>query len=73
MHQLKRIGILSKKRTEIEVDKIRTIKVVQSLSDRIFGAGDIEIYTSGDDPEIILLGFPSPNTIKDALKNIKEV
>ena len=67
------VGILSKNRTEIEIDKIRTIKVVQSLSDRIFGAGDIELYTSGDDPEIILRGFPSPNVIKDALKNTKDV
>ena len=63
------VGILSKERTEIPMDKIRTVKVIQSFSERIFGAGNLEIYTTGDNPEIVLEGFPAPNVIKSTLQS----
>jgi uncharacterized membrane protein YdbT with pleckstrin-like domain len=61
-------GILSKERTELKLSQIRTVKVKQGLSGRIFGCGDVEIYTAGDSPEITAIGFPNPNVLRDVIK-----
>ena len=60
-------GLLSKARTEINVNSIRTVKVFQSFFNRIFGVGKIEIYTAGDNPEISVAGMPDPNRLRDLL------
>jgi uncharacterized membrane protein YdbT with pleckstrin-like domain len=61
-------GILSKNRTELKLSQIRTVKVSQSLFNRIFGCGNLEVFTSGDLPEVVLIGFPNPNVIRDIIK-----
>lgn len=61
-------GLLSKERSEINVDRIRSITVKQSFFNRIFGVGTIEIYTAGDQPEIIAVGMPDPNRIRELIK-----
>ncbi len=61
-------GILSKTRTELNLSKIRSVKLKQGLSDRIFGCGDVEIYTAGDSPEVTAKGFPNPNVLRDVIK-----
>jgi len=61
-------GILSKDRTELKLSQIRTVKVKQGLSGRIFGCGDVEIYTAGDSPEVTAKGFPNPNVLRDVIK-----
>lgn len=61
-------GILTKNRVELRIDAIRTINVHQSLFQRIFDAGDIQIYTSGDVPEVIVNDIPNPLTLRDHLK-----
>ena len=61
-------GLLSKSRTELSTDKIRSVKVSQSLFNRMFGVGKIEIFTAGDSPEIVASGMPRPNTIRDLIK-----
>lgn len=61
-------GILSKDRTEIQISRIRTVKIHQSFTNRIFGVGTISIFTSGDSPEVVLKNFPQPNYIRELLK-----
>jgi len=61
-------GLLSKERSEIDIDGIRTVKVKQTFSNRIFGTGTIELYTSGDSPEIVAKGMPDPNKVREIIK-----
>jgi uncharacterized membrane protein YdbT with pleckstrin-like domain len=61
-------GIFSKDRIEIQLSSIRTVKIYQSLVNRIFGVGTISVYASGDVPEIVLEGFPNPSLLRESLK-----
>lgn len=61
-------GLLSKERAEISIISVRTVRVKQSLFNRIFGVGSIEIYTAGDDAEIFASGLPDPNKIREIIK-----
>ena len=61
-------GLLSKERSEVNMSSIRTIKVKQSFFNRIFGVGTIEIYTAGDNPEIVAAGLPDPNKVRELIK-----
>lgn len=65
-------GLLSKSRSEIDCDSVRTVKVYQSFLNRIFGVGSIEIYTAGDQPEMLVKGLPDPNAIRDVIKGNKD-
>ena len=64
-------GIASKEKIEIQAREIRTVKVVQSLFARMMGAGNIEIYTTGDTPEVYIEGVTDPDTIKETLKRLQ--
>lgn len=61
-------GLLSKQYTEINMSSIRTVRVTQSVLQRIMGAGDVTVFTSGDLPELIVRGLPSPDRIRDYVK-----
>lgn len=61
-------GLLSKDRTELNVDAIRTMKVSQSFLNRITGVGTVEIYTAGDEPEMRVAGLPRPHDLRDLIK-----
>lgn len=62
-------GLLSKDRTEIKISNIRTVKMKQSLFQRMLGTGDIEVYTAGDSPEAAAQDMPRPSELRDLLKN----
>ena len=62
-------GLMSKERSELNIGNIRTVKVKQSFFNRIFGTGTVELYTAGDTPEIIAVGMPNPNKIREFIKN----
>jgi uncharacterized membrane protein YdbT with pleckstrin-like domain len=57
-------GLLSKNYTEISMGSVRTVRVHQSLLQRLLGAGDLVIFTAGDDPELAVRGLPHPNDIR---------
>jgi uncharacterized membrane protein YdbT with pleckstrin-like domain len=61
-------GLLSKERIELDIDKIRTVKVFQSLFNRMFGVGRISVYTSGDVPEFEIDGMPDPHRFRELVK-----
>lgn len=62
------VGILSKRRSEINRDTIRTVIANQSFFQRIMDTGDLEIYTAGDEPELVTKGMPSPNELRALLR-----
>ena len=62
-------GLLSKERSEISISRIRATRLKQSFFDRIFDVGTIEIFTSGDQPEIVAKGMPDPDLILSIIKS----
>ena len=60
-------GVLSKERAQLRTDSVRTVTVNQSLGQRRFGTGDIDVYTAGDEPEVSLRGMPDPAEIRERL------
>ena len=60
-------GILSKAHSELRLSSIRSVRVNQSLFQRMFGTGDISVYTAGDAPEITVKGMPDPHEIREII------
>ncbi|MBR9912103.1 MAG: PH domain-containing protein [Gammaproteobacteria bacterium] len=65
-------GLLSKDRTELDVDSIRTFNVYQSFANRLFGVGTVSVFTAGDDPEIEVAGLPRPDELRDLVKAVQK-
>ena len=61
-------GITSREKIELQASEIRSVKVKQSLFARMMNAGNLEIYTTGDTPEISISGISQPNEIRETLK-----
>ncbi|BBD98992.1 hypothetical protein SAMIE_1024930 [Sphingobium amiense] len=57
-------GILSKQRTEIALSSIRSVRITQSLSQRMFGVGHVELFSAGDMAEIAIRNMPRPDRIR---------
>jgi uncharacterized membrane protein YdbT with pleckstrin-like domain len=61
-------GLLDKEYTEIDLGSVRTVKVSQSLFQRLMRAGDVAVFTTGDLPELVVRGLPEPNRIRELVK-----
>ncbi len=61
-------GLLSKEYTEINMSSIRTVRISQTVLQRIMGAGNITVFTSGDLPEVVVKGLPDPHLIREYVK-----
>ena len=61
-------GLLNKQYTEINMASVRTVRVSQSLFQRIMNAGDIQVFTAGDSPELMVRGLPDPARIRELVK-----
>ena len=57
-------GIFNKTFIDLNTGDIRTVKIKQSFFQRMFGTGDLDIYTAGDSPEAVLMGLREPHEIK---------
>lgn len=60
-------GILNKEHSEIALASVPSVKVKQSLLNRMFDVGTVEIYTAGDNPEIVASGLPTPKKVRDLI------
>jgi membrane protein YdbS with pleckstrin-like domain len=60
-------GVFSKDRRALNRDAIRTVRVTQSLLNRMLNVGMIEIFTAGDEPEIRAVDMYAPNEIRELL------
>lgn len=65
-------GLLNKSYTEINMDSVRTVKINQSLLQRMLNAGDVMIYTAGDNPEVVIRGLPDPDKVRDYIRGQSE-
>jgi uncharacterized membrane protein YdbT with pleckstrin-like domain len=61
-------GFLNKQYTETNMASIRTTRVRQSLLQRFLNAGDLMIFTTGDEPELVIRGLPRPGEIRALIK-----
>src|SRR3546814_15569727 len=41
-------GLLAKQRTEIALSSIRSVRITQTLGQRIFKVGNVELFSAGD-------------------------
>lgn len=57
-------GILSKQRTQLNLSSVRTVRISQTLFQRMFGVGNIEIFSAGDYAEIAVRGMPGPDRVR---------
>jgi membrane protein YdbS with pleckstrin-like domain len=60
-------GVFSKDRRALSRSSIRTVRVTQTLLNRLLNVGSVEIYTAGDIPEIHAPAMRAPNEIRDLL------
>jgi membrane protein YdbS with pleckstrin-like domain len=60
-------GVFSKDRRALSRRAIRTVRVSQSLLNRMLDVGAIEIFTAGDVPEIRAVSMFAPNEIRELL------
>lgn len=61
------IGLLSKSRNELRLSTIRSVRVDQSLWQRMFGTGKVSVFTAGDAPEVVADGMPNPHRLREIL------
>ncbi|MGE4323609.1 MAG: PH domain-containing protein [Sphingobium sp.] len=57
-------GLLSKQRTEIALTSIRSVRVTQTLGQRLLGIGNVEMFSAGDLAEIAIKAMPRPDRIR---------
>lgn len=61
-------GIFTREKIEIELDSLRSVRVDQTFTDRLFNCGILRIYTAGDKPELEQKGMPDPERLRNALR-----
>jgi uncharacterized membrane protein YdbT with pleckstrin-like domain len=66
-------GILSKERTSVSINHVRSVNVMQSFVNRILGVGTIQISTAGDEPEFTIADMPDPHVIREAIAKAQEM
>jgi uncharacterized membrane protein YdbT with pleckstrin-like domain len=66
-------GILSKNRTSVSLQHIRSVNVMQTFVNRILGVGTIQISTAGDMPEFTIADMPDPHVIREAIAKAQEM
>lgn len=62
-------GILNKSRVDIKTNRVRTVRIDQSLLQRMTNAGTVTVYTAGDNPEFSVGGLPDPFTPRDVIRS----
>jgi uncharacterized membrane protein YdbT with pleckstrin-like domain len=65
-------GIFSKKYTEVGMPQVRSIEVHQTLTQRLFGVGDLMIASSGTSGyEIVVSGISNPREIRETIQRFQ--
>ncbi|MEN6329655.1 MAG: PH domain-containing protein [Methanobacteriaceae archaeon] len=65
-------GILRRRKSFIHYDKIQDIVVVQSVVDRLFRAGDMEIFGGHEGTTLILEDVPNPLEVENVINRLME-
>lgn len=62
-------GFTSKSTRTIQLNKVQDVRVDQSLSQRMFGVGNISIETAGEASRLTLESIDNPQTLADEILN----
>ncbi|MGV8144330.1 MAG: PH domain-containing protein [Methanothermobacter sp.] len=65
-------GILRKKKIYMPYDKIQDIDVSQGLLERLFKAGDIEIYGGHEHTQVIMEDVPNPYQVDNTINRLMQ-
>lgn len=60
-------GVFSRDHVELFIANIRSVRVDQTIWQRLFGVGTIQITSSGSSPEIIARGMPEAKRARELL------
>jgi uncharacterized membrane protein YdbT with pleckstrin-like domain len=66
-------GILSKDRTSVSLQHVRSVNIAQGFVNRILGVGTIQISTAGDEPEFTIADMPDPYVIQETIARAQEM
>ncbi|MBB3981120.1 putative membrane protein YdbT with pleckstrin-like domain [Sphingobium fontiphilum] len=58
-------GLLSKQRVQVALSSVRSVRISQTLGQRIFNVGDVELFSAGDYAEIAMRAMPDPGRIRE--------
>lgn len=65
-------GLLNKRHVDLHVRQIRTVRVQQDLLERVLRVGQVEVFTTGDNPEFLVKGMPNPHWIREFVRKRRE-
>lgn len=66
-HTLVEQGLLSKSRMELRHSSVRAVHVHQTFLQRMFGVGKVQIFTAGDEPEVVVNHMPDPHRVREII------
>jgi hypothetical protein len=62
-------GVLAKRIDEIDMRSIEDLQLVQSLTERVLGIGDITVVSSDrTTPRLTLIGLPDPRALRELIR-----
>ena len=65
-------GVLRRDTLQVPAARLSTYKVSQSLFERMFGLCSLEVFGSGDKPEVAVGGLPNVDSLKAALRQFDQ-
>lgn len=66
---IEKVGVISTKRDDIELYKIKDVTIKQGLKEKLGGFGDIEIHSSDEShPTYTIKRIKDPNQVKEAIR-----
>lgn len=64
-------GLLRKRHIDLHVSQIRAVHVTQTYADRIMRVGQIDIFTTGDNPEFSVAGMTKPHRVRELVREFQ--
>jgi len=63
-------GLMSKSTRIIQLSKVQDVRVIQSVSQRIFGVGDVSIETAGENSRLLVENLDSPQELAEQITDL---
>jgi uncharacterized membrane protein YdbT with pleckstrin-like domain len=63
-------GLASKSTRIIQLPKVQDVRAIQSLSQRMFGVGDLSIETAGENSRLIVANIDNPQQLAEQITDL---
>jgi uncharacterized membrane protein YdbT with pleckstrin-like domain len=63
-------GLMSKSTRIIQLSKVQDVRVIQSMSQRIFGVGDVSIETAGENSRLLVANLDGPQELAEQITDL---